>query len=102
MVSPSDLVACQLYDREEDVWRDAVRALLWLHPEYRRELAVHRYLNDEISLAKAACLSGLVLEEMKELLTQRGIELRLGPESLDELEQETEVLRRGLHGSSRQ
>ncbi|PIU92919.1 MAG: hypothetical protein COY42_16630 [Armatimonadetes bacterium CG_4_10_14_0_8_um_filter_66_14] len=100
MIQPADLVECKLYADEQDVWRDAVRALTWLRPECRREVAVLRYSNGEVSLGKAAHLAGLCLEEMKDLLRQRGIKLRLGPRTLAELEREVDVLREGIRGVS--
>jgi len=100
MIQPADFVASKLYECEEDVWRDAVRALTLLHPEYKREIAIRRYVNQEISLGKAAHLAGLALEEMKELLLGRKIEVRLGPETIEQLDRETDVLRRSL-GESR-
>lgn len=96
MIQPADFVASRLYEREEDVWRDAVRALTWLHPEYKREIAIRRYQNGDISLAKAGHLAGLTLEEMRAWLKRRGIPLSLGPETMEELEEETDVLRRSL------
>ena len=102
MIQPADFVASRLYEREEDVWRDAVRALTWLHPEYKREIAIRRYQNGEISLAKTAHLAGMAFEEMKELLVARGIEVHLGPETWEELEADTDVLRRSLGESSHQ
>ena len=96
MIQPADLIACQLYQNETDVWRDAVRALTWLRPEFKLEVAVRRYSAEEVSLAKAAQIAGLAFEEMKELLVRRGVEVRLGPETTRELDDETDVLRASL------
>jgi len=102
MIQPADFVASELCEREEDVWRDAVRALTWLHPEYKREIAIRRHQNGEISLSKAAHLAGMASEEMRELMVARGIDVHLGPETREELEADTDVLRRSLRGSSHQ
>ena len=96
MFEAKDLVSAGLYSREEDVLRDAMRSLLWMHPEYRLELAVHTYQHSEISLAKAAHLAGLCFEEMKDLLLKRGVKIHLGPDSKEEIEHEVEILGKKL------
>jgi len=101
MVMPIDLVAAGLYRTQEEVIVDALRHLLHVHPEYRIALAVHRYQTDEeISLGKAAQLAGVSQEEMKEILVDRGVPLRLGPASIEEAQKEVTVLMRHL-GESR-
>jgi predicted HTH domain antitoxin len=96
MFEAKDLVSAGLYSKEEDVLRDAMRSLLWMHPEYRLELAVYTYKHSEISLAKAAHLAGLCFEEMKYLLLKRGIKIHLGPNSKEEIESEIEILGKKL------
>jgi predicted HTH domain antitoxin len=96
MFEAKDLVSAGLYSREEDVLRDALRSLLWIHPEYRLELAVHAYQHSGISLSKAAHLAGLCFEEMKDLLLKRSIKIDLGPDSKEEIESEVEILGRKL------
>ena len=93
MIHPADLVASNLYAREEDVWRDALRASTWARPEVKREVAIRRYQEGAISLAKAAWLAGMAFEEMKDYLAARGIEIRLGPERAEEIRREAELLR---------
>jgi predicted HTH domain antitoxin len=58
-----------------------------------RRLAIHRYQVEPISLAKAAHLAGVSWAQMRELLLQRGIQPRLGPETLAEAEAEVQTLR---------
>ena len=43
MFQLKDLISAGLYKKEEDLQKDALRALLWVHPEYRLELAIHAY-----------------------------------------------------------
>ena len=52
-----DLVLAGLYEDEQAVVRDAMRALLSERPQLRIELAIHRYRLEEVSLAKAASLA---------------------------------------------
>ena len=100
MVMLTDLVAAGLYRTQDEVIVDALRHLLMAHPEYRIMLAVHRYQTDEgISLGKAAQLAGVSQEEMKEILVDRGVSLRLGPVSVEEAAEEVAALRRHLDES---
>ncbi|PSP67568.1 hypothetical protein BRC85_05495 [Halobacteriales archaeon QS_1_69_70] len=52
---------------------------------------IGRYVLGEISLGKAAEHTGVTRWEMKEILQEAGVELRLGPRSMDDLEDEIDV-----------
>lgn len=88
-----DLVQARLYDSEDDVIRDALRHLLRARPEARIQLAVHRYQTEGLSLARAASLAGVSWAQMKEILLEKGVQPRLGPETVAEAQDEAEVLR---------
>ena len=62
-------------------------------PDMRIQLAVHRYQTEVLSLAKAASMAGVSWAQMKDILVERGIDPRLGPESVQEAEHEAQVLR---------
>jgi predicted HTH domain antitoxin len=95
-----DLVAAGIYQTQEEVIIDALRHLLLAHPEYRVTMAVHQYqTSKEISLGFAAQLAGVSQEEMKEILHDRGIALRLGPENIQEAVEEITTLRKHLDES---
>lgn len=49
------------------------------------------YALGEISLGKAAERTGVTRWEMEELLREAGVELRLGPQSMDDLEDEVDA-----------
>jgi len=49
------------------------------------------YVLGEISLGKAAERAGVNRWEMEDLLQEAGVELRLGPESIEDLESEVDV-----------
>ena len=49
------------------------------------------YVLGEISLGKAAERTDVTRWEMEELLQEAGVELRLGPQSMEELEDEVDV-----------
>lgn len=57
------------------------------------DLAVHRYQSEKLSLAKAAELGGVSWSQMREILVEKGVASRLGPETVEEAEEETQVLR---------
>jgi predicted HTH domain antitoxin len=89
-----DFVSAGLYEDEKAVVQDAMRALLSERPQLRLELAIHRYQDEEISLAKAAALAGVSWERMREILQSRGIQPRLGPETEEEAYLEIRAMER--------
>jgi len=96
MVTPQDLVQAGLYPDEQTVIRQAMRALWQEHPQLRIDWAVYQYQTRDISLAKAAALANVCYERMKEILLQRGVQPRLGPETLAEARQELKVVEQAL------
>jgi predicted HTH domain antitoxin len=92
-------VAAGLYEDDEAVVQDAVRALLTEKPQLRPEVAIHRYRTEDLSLAKAAELAGVSWQRMREILLSRGVQPRLGPDSEEEALEEVEALRRHLDAS---
>ena len=58
------------------------------------DIAVQKYITDSYSVAAAAALAGVPFDQMKEILAERGVVLRLGPETLDEAREELNSLRR--------
>ena len=53
--------------------------------------AVGRYVLGEISLGKAAERVGVTRWELEVLLQEAGVDLRLGPQSMDELAEEVDA-----------
>ncbi len=92
MITPEALVGAGLYPDEQSVVRDALRVLWQERPRVRVEWAMHRYQTEDISLSKAAALANVSFDRMKELLVQRGIQPRLGPETAEEAIREMEVI----------
>ncbi|MCP4700435.1 MAG: UPF0175 family protein [Gammaproteobacteria bacterium] len=93
MFHTEEFVDAHLYQSEEAVIQDAIRHLLRSRPELRIQLAIYRYRTQDISLAKAASLAGMSWMQMKEVLSERGVQLRLGPETMDEAREEVDALR---------
>lgn len=96
MITPESLVEAELYQSEEAVIQDALRHLLRSKPELKIRLAVHRYRQGGISLEKAANLAGVSWAQMKDILMENGVPLRLGPETVDDALDEARTLRDAL------
>ncbi|HLF25362.1 MAG TPA: UPF0175 family protein [Anaerolineae bacterium] len=96
MIEPQTLVNAKLYPDENAVIQDALRSLLVEKPQLRVELAIYRYQTEDISVAKAAHLAGMSFDQMKALLVQRGVQLRLGPADDAEARQEVADMQRIL------
>ena len=60
---------------------------------YRIEIAVRLYTDGKISLGKAAELAGISFDEMKEVLVQRGVEPKLGIETIREAVDDIDALK---------
>ena len=86
MITVQDLVAAHLYPNEEDALHDALRHLLRARPDVRIRVATHRYQTEELSLAQAASLARVSWPQMRDILVERGIPLRLGPETMADAE----------------
>lgn len=71
------LVTIGCYETEDGVIADAVGALLEKKPELRREIAIHLYKNGEVSLWKASEIARMNLEEFKDILSRRGIKIKV-------------------------
>ena len=95
-LTAQDLVDAKLYDSEQAAIQDALRHLARSRPEVRVKVAILRYQRDQISLAKAAALAGVSWQQMKDILQEQGVPIRLGPESLSEAQAEAEILRQHL------
>jgi predicted HTH domain antitoxin len=74
MLQAADFVKAKLYEDEEAVVQDALRHLLRSRPDLRIQLAIHRYQEEELSLAKAAELAGVSWAQMRDILLEQGIE----------------------------
>ena len=96
MVTPQELVQAGLYPDEQTVAEEALQVLWQERPQLRLDWAVYQYQSQEISLAKAAAMAGVSFDRMKAILRQRGIQPRLGPETVDEVRQELNVIAQTL------
>ena len=92
------LVKSGVYANEAEVVEDGVRHLLRSHSDYRLAIAAKAYEDGAVSLGKAGEIAGLCMEDMKEALRSRGVQLRLGPRSKREAKREADSLRGALSG----
>jgi len=86
----SQLVRTRLFPDEDAVLRSALRALFQSQPEVRRQMVIRAYTAGEISIGKAAEMMGVSHEEMKEILTEAGAQIHLGPRTVDEVLRDAE------------
>ncbi len=97
MITVQELVQAGLYPDEQTVIQEALRVLWQERPQLRLEWAIYQYQTRDISLAKAAALAGVSFDRMKDILLQRGIQPRLGAETVAEARQEMEVIEQTLN-----
>ena len=91
-IDPQALVEAGLFPDEQSVIKEAVRVMWQERPHIRIEWAIHEYQTEDISLSKAASLANVSFDRMKEILIQRGIQPRLGPETIDEIYSDLEAI----------
>ena len=90
----SAIVRAGCFDSEEEALREAVQTLLAVKPQLRVEAAIQRYLDEEITLGRAAELAGITRWRFQELLAQRGIRITLEARPAKELDKAVERIRR--------
>lgn len=86
-------VEAGIFENKSDAVRHALRDYFDDHEDARLAAAVHLYENDEISLGKAARLAGVSRYDMPEILREHGVEVKLGPEDMDDARDEIDVAR---------
>ena len=86
----SQLVETRLFPDRQAVLRSALRALFQIRPELRLQMIIRTYTAGQISLGKAAMLMGVSHPEMKDILTEHGTNIHLGPLTPDELREDAE------------
>jgi predicted HTH domain antitoxin len=92
-INVQDLVDAGVFPDAEAAMQEALRVLWQERPGVRIDVAVHHYVTEPISLARAAAIAGVAFDRMKDILAERGVELRLGPETMEEAREEIKALR---------
>lgn len=86
-------VSAGIFENKSDAIRHALRDYFDDHEDARLAAAIHLYDNDEISLGKAARLAGASRFDMPEILREHGVEVKLGPEDMEDAQKEVDVAR---------
>jgi predicted HTH domain antitoxin len=84
------IVRAGCFASEKEAMREAVQVLFAVQPHLRVEAAIRRYLDEEITLARAAELAGLTRWRFQELLAQRGIRIETDAGPIKELDRAVE------------
>jgi len=82
------LVRSGLYPDESSALRSALRALFQANPQARVRMVASAYQAGEIGLGKAAAILGVSQEEMKDILREVDAHIHLGPQTLEDLQQD--------------
>jgi len=75
----------RLYEIEPDTVDNAIAELLNKEPRLREKLIVGAYVDREINLGKAAELLGIHPVKLREQLLSKGIPVRIGVETIEEI-----------------
>lgn len=81
------------FENRSELIREAIREFLQKLEQNRMKIAVDMYRKEKISLGRAAEISGVGYEKMKTILMERGIPLRRGPQTAEELNKEYELVK---------
>lgn len=90
-----DVLTEEGYMTEEELKREAYRALLTERKDLRISIAVERYKKEEITLNKAAETAGVTTEEFKNILSERGVTIRKGFIEPEKKEEKSKELSKG-------
>ena len=82
------LVKCGAYSSESDVLCDAFRVFLQHKPSTKIQVAAEMYRAGNVSLSRASEIAGTDIESFKEMLSERGIEVKTAIPIVEELEEE--------------
>ena len=88
------IVRAGCFASEEEALREAVQVLFAVKPHLRLEAGIRQYLDEEITLGRAAELAGVTRWRFQELLAQRGIHLTIEGRPARELDEAVERIRR--------
>ena len=80
------LVESKVYPNREELIHDAFRALLRAKPNLRIESSIRLYIKKQVSFSRAAELAGLCAEELKNILSERGIHREVVTSSMETLQ----------------
>ncbi|MFP4001845.1 MAG: UPF0175 family protein [Thermoplasmata archaeon] len=86
------IVEAGYYSNKSEVVRDAIRVLFENRSELRIASAVELYKKGEVTLSRGAEIAGMNMFEFKEILKDRGINIRSPGGSKEKLEEESKEI----------
>ncbi|MBX0305688.1 UPF0175 family protein [Haloarcula salinisoli] len=86
-------VTAGIFENKSDAIRHVVREFFEQNEQARIAAAVSLYADEAITLGTAARLADLNRFEMRDILREEGVELRLGPEDMATARDEIETAR---------
>src|SRR5882762_4493658 len=89
----SAVVRAGCFASEDEAIREAVQMLFAVKPQLRVEAAIRRFLDEEITLGRAAEMAGVSRWRLRELLAQRGLAVTIEARPAKELDEAVERLR---------
>lgn len=89
----SAVVRAGCFASEDEAIREAVQMLFAVKPQLRVEAAIRRFLDEEITLGRAAEMAGVSRWRLRELLAQRGLPVAIEARPARELDEAVERLR---------
>jgi len=84
------LVRVGRYPGKKELIEDALRTLLRVKPELKRDVAIELYKKNEVSLSRASEICGLNMEDLKELLKEKGVKTPVPSIPIEEVDKEVE------------
>lgn len=81
------------FDNRSELIREAMREFLEKLKQNGMNIAIDLYRKEKVSLGKAAEIAGIGYEKMKEILIERGISIRRGPQTTNELISEYKIVK---------
>lgn len=87
-------VKAGIFENKSDAIRHVLREYFEEHQNARLAAAVSLYQDGEITLGTAARLAGVNRFEMRDVLREEGVELRVGPQDMAAAEEEIESARK--------
>jgi predicted HTH domain antitoxin len=88
------IVRAGLFPSEEEALREAISVLFTVKPALRLEAAIEMFKSDEVSLSRAAEIAGLTRWQFQDILVQRGLVQEMEIESVEDLRQQVQTIRR--------
>ena len=81
-----------LYTSRDELVVEAMRYYMRTALKANVDVAVRMYKSGKVSLGRAAELAGVGYEDMRQILKGRGIKIKVGPDSVNEAEEEFESM----------